>query len=139
MLKVIMRRALLLLWALVSCAPELRPPAVRSEDPIESDDPPPAMHPAVVSGATCVDHDGDGYGEHCAAGVDCDDQDATTRDECFRCATASEGCACALNERPRACDVDTGGPVTDATCWIGQRSCAEGFWGRCTAYSRRFD
>ena len=39
---------------------------------------------------------------------------------------------------PVACDVDTDGPVTPATCYVGQRDCAEGRWGACRAYRPRF-
>lgn len=130
----------LVLVTLAGCAPvdEPRPAAQRTTtregDPAPEGD----AQEDIAAGDRCADEDGDGYGEGCVAGADCDDGDPSVRDECVRCARPAEGCACAASDRPAACDVDTNGAVTAATCWVGQRACAEGRWGRCTAYGGRF-
>ncbi len=87
----------------------------------------------------CVDPDGDGFGLDCGPGEDCDDEDPAVTDECYRCATPAEGCTCAANARPVACDVDRNSPVTEETCYVGQRTCVDGRWSVCEAYGPRFD
>lgn len=92
----------------------------------------------LSAASTCEDGDGDGYGAHCAAGADCDDQDPAVGPCVDRCAAPSPGCSCDEGAGPVACDVDSQGQVTPLTCWIGQRDCAEGRWGPCRAYAPRF-
>ncbi len=116
---------------LAACAPDdPRPAAQQSTSEVGS-----AGDPSHA----CVDADHDGFGDWCARGLDCDDADPRTTNECFRCAEPAENCACDEGARPVACDVDRNGPVIPVTCYVGQRTCVRGHWNRCTAYARRFE
>ncbi len=116
-----------LLLACVGDAP--RPAAQRSTT---SD----AFDPKLIG---CEDVDGDGFGPMCSSGEDCDDEDPAVTDACYRCVLPTEGCTCEMDARPAACDVDTNGQVTTDTCYVGQRTCVQGVWARCVAYSPRFN
>ncbi len=54
------------------------------------------------------------------------------------CREPAFGCPCETDTLPVACDLDTGGPRTPATCYIGQRNCTRGAWTRCIAYAPRY-
>lgn len=82
---------------------------------------------AVDDAALPCDEDGDCLGASAALGG-ADD----------RCAVELPGCPCAADAPPVACDVDTNGPVTPATCYVGQRDCESGRWAACRAYRPRF-
>ena len=116
-----------LLLACVNDAP--RPTAQRSTSSDEGD--------TAILG--CEDVDGDGFGPWCAPGEDCDDEDPAITDACYRCVVPNEGCSCDMEARPTACDVDTNGQITEDTCYVGQRTCVQGIWGRCAAYAPRFN
>ena len=125
-------RATLLLVSMIfaACAPDdPRPVAQRSTSAVGDE-------PVVVG---CIDADGDGFGENCTRGRDCDEQDPAVTNECYRCSVPTEGCDCPDEQAPVACDVDTNAPVTDDTCWVGQRTCVNGNWSRCAPYSPRFN
>jgi hypothetical protein len=108
------------------------------------DDPRPAAQRATTrSGATddagATDDDGgEAPDSFCAEGEDCGVTNPALVDERSRCVVALTECPCAADAPPVACDVDTDGPVTPQTCFTGQRTCAEGRWGRCLAYRNRF-
>lgn len=125
-----MRTALLLLLLpLAACAPEEPRPAGQAATTSVGDD---------DASVVCVDEDRDGLGEHCVLGPDCDDRDPNVRDECIRCREPAWKCPCTA-EPPQACDVDTDGPTTPATCHPGQRSCVASQWTHCEAYAQRFE
>jgi hypothetical protein len=90
---------------------------------------PPRVHDA---GIACRDHDGDGFGAHCARGPDCDDDDPALSRQCRECARPNEGCACPDNQVPIPCygadDVLADGRVM---CHQGTRRCLDGVWGAC--------
>jgi hypothetical protein len=89
----------------------------------------------------CVDADGDGYGEHCPLGPDCDDDNPAvwTDDACANCADADGdgwwvGCDAYPNIDGPDCD------DTDACVWT-EEGCAhcldaddDGWWIGCDAY-----
>ena len=74
----------------------------------------------------------------CSEDGDCTGAGAALAGGGERCAAESAGCPCPFDAPPVACDVDTGGPVTPATCYVGQRDCESGRWGACRAYRPRF-
>lgn len=129
--------ALLTALLLAACAPGIdAPPAYRGrgEEPVGVSAAPLPLTPVDP----CVDGDGDGHGRGCALGDDCDDQDPTVADRCTPCGVAASGCPCSPRDLPQPCDLDTDGTPSPETCWIGQRTCVQGAWSRCTAYAPRF-
>lgn len=80
----------------------------------------------------CVDEDGDGFGQYCDKGTDCDDSDPNVTDLCRRCATAREGCPCKPGSEPTKCDPPDieveGGTLV---CSEGTRYCRDGFYSDC--------
>jgi hypothetical protein len=90
----------------------------------------PTPRPSLVDGAvtqgSCVDHDGDGYGEGCAAGDDCDDSDANYGAEC-PCLAAVPGCFCDREGMSDGC----GHVNTGASCGEGRSACTDGVWQEC--------
>jgi alpha-tubulin suppressor-like RCC1 family protein len=89
---------------------------------------------------TCIDEDGDQYGDGVGCrGVDCDDRDPRVTDQCYRCREPNEGCACRPGEMPVPCDVASGGNAgPDGVCHLGQRNCVNGTWGRCEVWRQPF-
>jgi hypothetical protein len=79
--------------------------------------------------AACEDQDGDGFGEGCKAGPDCDDNDDTHFEQCGACLDTAEGCECEPGTEPVECiikqDLDT------ELCLTGVRSCRDGLWTAC--------
>jgi hypothetical protein len=80
----------------------------------------------------CIDHDGDGYGQYCALGPDCDDNDPTITDQCRRCAATGQDCPCKAGTMPVTCKPPTiigdGGTFV---CSEGTRYCRDGYWSAC--------
>ena len=80
----------------------------------------------------CVDDDGDGFGEYCDKGVDCDDTDPNVTDECRRCKTPKLNCPCKAGTMPMKCDPPdmhvAGGTLV---CSEGTRYCRDGFYSDC--------
>jgi hypothetical protein len=129
--------ALLTALTLAACAPGVdAPPSYRGggAEPVGVSAAPLPLTPEDP----CVDGDGDGYGRGCDLGEDCDDQDPTATDRCELCAVAASGCPCSPRDIPQPCDLDTDGTPSPETCWLGQRTCVQGAWSRCTAYAPRF-
>jgi hypothetical protein len=80
----------------------------------------------------CVDADGDGRGEHCEDGPDCDDTDPSAGKECMRCAQPNTGCACVPGSLPEGCFLDkTQADDGTVMCHEGTRYCREGTWSSC--------
>ncbi|MBN1655052.1 MAG: C-type lectin domain-containing protein [Deltaproteobacteria bacterium] len=87
-----------------------------------------------ASGAAdaCIDQDGDGYGENCTHGRDCDDTDPEVTKQCVRCAHVAEGCPCENGRAPISCFLDP--TETDSgrvVCHEGTRFCRQGRWSGC--------
>lgn len=97
--------------------------------------PPVASLPGDDGGADamCIDEDGDGYGQHCSFGNDCDDTDPTVTDECRRCAGGGvQDCPCTPGTKTVSCTPPvkhvTGGVLV---CREGNRYCRDGIWSEC--------
>lgn len=80
----------------------------------------------------CIDRDGDGYGDGCAEGSDCDDRDPAVQSGCKRCALPNDGCACAEGSQPVACYLDKSTAEDGIVmCHEGTRYCRDGIWSGC--------
>lgn len=99
----------------------------------------PVDYDAGILDQGCVDEDGDGYGKGCAAGPDCDDDDADVTDLCIRCSVPATGCPCDPGTEAVACvpppyrGTDASGVSGTYKCSDGTRYCALGEWGACQA------
>lgn len=84
----------------------------------------PATAEMELGPAVCVDMDGDGYGDGCAPGLDCDDLDPTIHEGCK---AKDAGPVCKDGDR-RQCKVQlaTNGGV--ASCFVGVEDCKDGEW-----------
>jgi streptogramin lyase len=91
---------------------------------------------SACGGAECVDEDGDGRGEHCERGPDCDDTDPRLAEDCTAAALAcleepfAEGCACLSGSR-RECYEGPEGTRGVSACRPGRRHCWDERWGPC--------
>ncbi len=87
---------------------------------------------AGASASGCVDQDGDGFGDNCSAGRDCNDFNPTVTDQCFSaCSDPSKGCDC-NGDAPVPCFLDqTANPDGTIMCHEGTRYCRNGTWGAC--------
>ncbi len=85
--------------------------------------------PTVGENANCVDVDGDGHGEGCAAGPDCDDVNAAL--QVCDCAMGNfAGCACEAGaEEP--CFEGLPDQLDVGVCHQGRRSCENDAWSVC--------
>jgi hypothetical protein len=83
------------------------------------------------SPGVCVDHDGDGYGRHCALGLDCDDENAAITRECYACLHAAPGCPCTSDGARTPCGTATSQATSTTICSYGESTCAAGTWGTC--------
>jgi len=79
----------------------------------------------------CIDQDGDGFGQHCGRGPDCDDTRATVTNECFVCMHDAPGCQCAAEGARQSCGKVSAQVGKQTTCVSGQMVCASGTWGEC--------
>jgi hypothetical protein len=81
---------------------------------------------------TCIDDDGDGFGNHCQLGSDCDDADPAVTDECRRCVLPTKDCPCKSGTRAVSCAPPVqrvmGGTLV---CREGNRYCRSGYWSDC--------
>jgi hypothetical protein len=79
----------------------------------------------------CVDQDGDGYGENCMLGPDCDDGDPALNFSCDCGVSPHAGCPCNPGDKIDCFEAEThflgvGG------CSAGTRQCNNGEWSACT-------
>ena len=88
---------------------------------------------------TCVDDDGDGFGESCAPGPDCDDSDPEVWDDCPGSSSSSGGGgeggqapAECEDGATKACKVILGEHNGVKSCFEGTETCYAGAWGPCT-------
>ena len=91
---------------------------------------------SACSEIECKDEDGDGYGEGCQAGPDCDDGDPSRVQACdlesVDCEAEPEarGCLC-TGSGTRACYLGPDGTEGVGTCRGGRHFCNQGRWTRC--------
>lgn len=78
----------------------------------------------------CIDMDGDGFGQHCERGPDCDDTDPRIGAECQLTPQP-----CAEGSAPEACYKVVDLSTTRLTCGVGTRSCVQGLWSHCQVTS----
>ncbi|RME78688.1 hypothetical protein D6774_00420 [Candidatus Woesearchaeota archaeon] len=82
-----------------------------------------------VAKLTCIDQDGDGFGEGCPAGPDCDDNNKQIYPGAQElCDNKDNNCNNQIDEAlTRSCGIDIG------ICQVGQEICRQGEWVGCTA------
>jgi hypothetical protein len=93
------------------------------------DEAPPVPQPGESS---CEDRDGDGYGEGCAQGGDCDDNERSVHEGCAACVIPRDGCACDEGSKPVSCYREPS-TADDGTvmCHEGTRYCRDRKWSSC--------
>ncbi len=97
----------------------------------ESSEKGPASAPPQ-DGGVCVDRDGDGFGDGCTRGRDCDDAKAEITNQCLSCLEPDQGCACETGAEPVACFLDPSDlPDGRLMCHEGTRHCRDGAWSAC--------
>ena len=92
----------------------------------------------VLAGCSqeCIDADGDGRGEGCEAGADCDDHDRKLGERCdeqaVMCADdrSAEGCPC-LGGARHACYSGVEDTIDIGMCRAGEQRCRGGAWSAC--------
>ena len=92
--------------------------------------------PAVSGIATrqCMDSDGDGFGQYCAKGFDCDDNNPDINPDSVEvCNSIDDNCNNIADEYlVRQCGVSEIG-----VCTLGNERCVNGVWSGCTAITPR--
>jgi DNA-binding beta-propeller fold protein YncE len=78
----------------------------------------------------CVDSDGDGYGENCLLGPDCDDSDPALNFSCDCAVVPHQGCDCAGDETESCFEADPKF-AGKGLCHSGIRRCSGGKFGPC--------
>src|SRR3990172_1160102 len=84
--------------------------------------------------ATCHDTDGDGFGQSCVDGPDCDETDAEVHEGCSWCSSSrpEAGCPC---EGQSVVDCYSNDPIVnengEEVCQAGERHCIDGAWSTC--------
>jgi hypothetical protein len=81
--------------------------------------------------STCLDADEDGFGEGCALGGDCNDNDPAIHIGCLGCVRPAEGCACDNTHKPISCYLEPTEDERGAMCHEGTRYCRDGEWSAC--------
>jgi hypothetical protein len=81
--------------------------------------------------SVCHDEDGDGYGDGCRAGADCDDSDPSVTDACYRCSTPGPGCPCDVDGQHAGCGKVESVVGDQTVCGHGVMACESGTWGAC--------
>jgi sugar lactone lactonase YvrE len=81
--------------------------------------------------SACVDPDGDGYGDNCALGPDCDPDNPNFTTECPNCAFgAFPGCPCSGAET-KSCYESDPALLGKGVCLPGSTTCTDGWFGPC--------
>ena len=83
------------------------------------------------SAATCVDRDGDGFGDGCLSGKDCDDDDPKSTSGCYACSKPRPGCPCSNEGQRVACGQMESKVGAQVTCGYGETVCEGGSYGEC--------
>jgi len=79
---------------------------------------------------TCVDSDGDGFGQYCPAGPDCDDGNKNFAAVCPDC-TKKPAAGCACTGVATNCYEQNPAFIGKGVCQAGVRMCKGGFWSEC--------
>jgi hypothetical protein len=79
----------------------------------------------------CVDNDHDGYGQNCALGSDCDDNDPTVTRQCYACLHSGPGCPCTSEGASMTCGQVMSQSSSQTICNYGESTCHGGEWGSC--------
>jgi len=84
------------------------------------------------AGALCKDEDHDGFGLNCSMGVDCDDHNPSSTNECRACSHPEIGCACKEGQEPLPCfGQDEALLDGNIMCHEGTRFCRDQHWSAC--------
>lgn len=87
--------------------------------------------PNDLGAEPCIDGDGDGFGQNCALGADCDDRDPASTNQCYVCVhDGIEGCPCAEPGQLAACGVQRTS-LNRPICGLGNSVCQDGKWSAC--------
>ena len=78
----------------------------------------------------CVDNDGDGYGENCMLGADCDDEDPQLNFSCDCEDVPHAGCPCNAGDEEKCFEAERK-LVDVGICREGTRRCEESEWTAC--------
>ncbi|RLB55852.1 MAG: hypothetical protein DRI34_09975 [Deltaproteobacteria bacterium] len=78
----------------------------------------------------CRDEDGDGYGDNCLLGPDCDDDDPTLNFSCDCDTLPHAGCPCDGNDEPECFEADEKF-IGVGACRAGKRHCENGAFSTC--------
>ena len=88
--------------------------------------------PGCVAPPDCTDDDGDGYGQGCAKGSDCNDGNPNFTTDCPDCAQANHpGCPCTNAGQQTFCYSGDQSLVGKGVCKAGKRICGGGYWSEC--------
>ena len=88
--------------------------------------------PDCVKPPGCTDDDGDGFGEGCPLGPDCDDGNPHFQAKCPNCGiTIAAGCPCGNPGQAQTCYSGDQGKLGIGACKAGQRTCKDGYWSTC--------
>ena len=80
----------------------------------------------------CMDQDGDGYGDNCYLGQDCDDTNPYFNVYCPLCSQKIvEGCKCVEEGAAAVCYEGAPNSAGVGVCQLGERICQEGYWAAC--------
>lgn len=95
-----------------------------------------SLPPARLGGsggwtASCTDLDGDGFGDGCLAGADCDDGDPKVTYACYACNEPRPGCPCSTEGQRVGCGEVKGKVGSQITCGYGETVCQGGAYGEC--------
>lgn len=82
--------------------------------------------------ANCIDQDGDGHGQGCPAGPDCDDTNPHFFETCPDCEkTQDPGCPCEVEGMTSSCFSKAWVLVGVGICKAGTKTCKDGYWSQC--------
>ena len=80
----------------------------------------------------CIDEDGDGYGQDCELGEDCDDMNPNFNVSCPDCSQpGTPGCACKTGAKSVSCYSGDPSWVGKGLCAKGAHQCMIGYWSEC--------
>ncbi|MEZ4370684.1 MAG: VWA domain-containing protein [Polyangiaceae bacterium] len=117
------------LMAVGATAVLIAPAGCSGEDPLGA-----ISNGGSGGGSSCDDADGDGFGDGCLSGRDCDDSDPNSTNECYYCDMPGRaGCPCpADSDGERAACGKVEAVINDqVACGFGESVCSNGEWGEC--------
>jgi len=89
--------------------------------------------PPIPENPDCVDIDGDGFGDGCVQGPDCDETNPKLNTYCPPCDNGIyEGCPCLNDGSSIACYSGDPAFLGIGACQAGQQDCVGGYWTACT-------